>query len=76
MRTSVHQTLPVLSLFVSAALVTAQNDTAIAANLEHFWPYGRSPADYPTPEGSGSGSSGGDEAQIFAENPGGSDDKR
>ena len=31
---------------------TAQQ-IAIAANLEHFWSYGRSPPVYPTPQGSG-----------------------
>jgi hypothetical protein len=51
---------------VSPALVSAQNDTAIAANLERYWSYGRSPAVYPTPQMSGSG--GWAEAYEFARN--------
>lgn len=47
-------------------LATAQNDTAVAANLEHYWSYGRSPAIYPTPQMSGSG--GWAEAYDFAMN--------
>ncbi|WPH00256.1 Hypothetical protein R9X50_00308000 [Acrodontium crateriforme] len=46
-------TLTVLSLTWLPHPATAQNDSAIAANLEHFWSYGRSPPVYPTPQGSG-----------------------
>ena len=46
--------------------MNAQNDSAIAANLEHFWSYGRSPAVYPTPQMSGS--SGWEAAHEFARN--------
>lgn len=35
--------------------VEAQNQSALAANLEHFWSYGRSPPVYPSPQMSGSG---------------------
>lgn len=33
----------------------APNDTVIAANLEHYWSYGRSPPVYPSPQLSGTG---------------------
>lgn len=35
--------------------IYAANMSAIAANLEHFWSYGRSPPVYPTPQMSGPG---------------------
>ena len=53
-----------LCLAVLVGTVNAQNDTALAANLEHFWSYGRSPPVYPTPQMSGSG--GWEEAYQFA----------
>ena len=46
--------------------VRGQDDSAIAANLDHFWSYGRSPAVYPSPQISGSG--GWEEAYQFARN--------
>jgi len=40
-------------------LTSAQNSTgnitAIIANLEHYWSYGRSAPSYPTPQGVGGG---------------------
>lgn len=49
-------TAVVLGVSALAPFVDAQNtsDAAVAANLEHFWAYGRSPPVYPTPQGSGS----------------------
>jgi beta-glucosidase len=47
-------------------VVDAQSESAIAANLEHFWSYGRSPPVYPTPQMSGSG--GWEQAYEFAKN--------
>ncbi|KAK3709391.1 hypothetical protein LTR37_010952 [Vermiconidia calcicola] len=57
---------PALCLAIWSSTVKAQNDSAIAANLEHFWSYGRSPAVYPTPQMSGS--SGWEAAHEFARN--------
>lgn len=56
----------VVSLYLIGlvAFVSAQNETALATNLEHFWSYGRSPPVYPTPQMSGSG--GWEEAYLFA----------
>jgi hypothetical protein len=34
---------------------TNQSEAALAANLEHFWSYGRSPPVYPSPQMSGTG---------------------
>lgn len=51
---------------ICPGFVSAQNDTAIAANLERYWSYGRSPAVYPTPQMSGTG--GWAEAYEFAKN--------
>ncbi|KAK5132873.1 hypothetical protein LTR08_008589 [Meristemomyces frigidus] len=55
-----------LSLSTFADHASAQNATsnltAIAANLEHYWSYGRSPPVYPTPEGTGVG----DWAEAYA----------
>lgn len=45
-------------------LVEAQNETAVVANLEHYWSYGRSLAVYPTPQMSGN--SGWEEAYQYA----------
>ena len=42
----------------------ASNQTALAANLEHFWSYGRSPPVYPSPQMSGSG--GWEESYAYA----------
>jgi hypothetical protein len=42
----------------------AVNQTALAANLEHFWSYGRSPPVYPSPQMSGSG--GWEESYAYA----------
>jgi beta-glucosidase len=39
----------------SAQNASSTNLTSLAAHLEHFWSYGRSPPVYPTPEGSGAG---------------------
>lgn len=36
-------------------ITPSPEDLAIAANLEHFWSYGRSPPVYPTPEMNGDG---------------------
>jgi len=44
---------PLVALWSHTAL--AANESAIAANLEHFWSYGRSPPVYPSPEMSGLG---------------------
>lgn len=46
-----------LSALISpvSAQITAANETALAAYLEHYWSYGRSPAVYPTPAGTGIG---------------------
>jgi hypothetical protein len=48
--------LAISNTAVAAPVNSTINETAIAANLEHFWSYGRSPAVYPTPPGSGKGS--------------------
>jgi len=60
MRTSSLTNAALLSLATFTGSAAAQNATvnqtdAIAANLEHYWSYGRSPAVYPTPQGSGAG---------------------
>lgn len=42
----------IVPIFAAAAqlagTVSAQNDSTVAANLEHFWSYGRSESVYPT----------------------------
>ncbi|KAK5110886.1 hypothetical protein LTR85_000696 [Meristemomyces frigidus] len=48
-------TIAVLGLSFLSIFVIAQNesDAAVAANLEHYWAYGRSPPVYPFPQGTG-----------------------
>ena len=67
MRTSTVAETATLGLALLSSSVNAQGppnvtvitpsaeDIAIAANLEHFWSYGRSPPVYPTPQMAGSG---------------------
>jgi beta-glucosidase len=50
--------LSCLTAFISSASAqnaSSTNLTSLAAHLERFWSYGRSPPVYPTPEGSGAG---------------------
>ncbi len=63
-RPSITRLLSLSAILVGSA--QAQNLTAIAANLEHYWSYGRSPAVYPTPQMSGTG--GWEEAYKHAKN--------
>jgi len=47
--------LSCLAASAFAQNASSTNVTELAAHLERFWSYGRSPPVYPTPEGSGAG---------------------
>ena len=57
MRSAISGCAPVLTVLLTyvGGVQGAVNQTALAANLEHFWSYGRSPPVYPSPQMSGSG---------------------
>jgi beta-glucosidase len=57
MRCNISRPLPLILVLLGyvGTVQAAVNQSALAANLEHFWSYGRSPPVYPTPQMSGSG---------------------